>query len=66
MLYNLLNVMLCHPRDRPLPSQIYQVLVPYKNEIMSFKPFTFNAQTMARLKASLDNSNMTRNSLMFG
>jgi hypothetical protein len=23
LLYNLLNVMLCHPKDRPLPSQIY-------------------------------------------
>lgn len=38
--------MLCHPKDRPLPSQIYQVLCPYKNDILQFKPFSFNNQTV--------------------
>lgn len=49
--------MLCHSRDRPLPSQIYQVLSPYKNDILQFKPFNFNPQTMALIRASLTNSN---------
>jgi hypothetical protein len=38
--------MLCHPKDRPLPSQIYQVLCPYKTDILQFKPFSFNNQTV--------------------
>ena len=55
--------MLCHPRDRPLPSQIYQVLVPYKNQIMHFQPFNFNSKMMATIKASLNASNLSRQSL---
>ena len=31
LLFNLINVMLCNSRDRPLPSQIYQVISPYKS-----------------------------------
>lgn len=51
--------MLCHQRDRPLPSQIYQVFSAYKDDIMQFKPFNFSQSMMAMIKNSVMNSRMT-------
>jgi hypothetical protein len=57
LLSNLLSVMLCHPNDRPLPSQIYEVFAPYSKEIRSFKPFQYSAGQTGQLRNSIASKN---------
>ena len=46
LMVTLISVMLSHPNDRPLPSQIYEVFSPFLPDIMNFRPFRFNPQAM--------------------
>ena len=46
LLKTLISVMLSSSHDRPLPSQIYQIFGPFKNDIMSFRPFNFSVNSM--------------------
>lgn len=40
--------MLSNYKDRPLPSQIYQMLQPYERNIMMLEPFQFMSQGDSR------------------
>ena len=42
LLTNLCAIMLTSYRNRPLPSQIYQIFKQFEEEIMNFKPFSLS------------------------
>lgn len=52
--------MLSNERDRPLPSQIYQLFEPYRSRILAFKGFQFAMPRMEQWREDCILSNASR------